>query len=749
MPSFDYDENRTGDETIAGFVDGVIYRNEENGYSVLDMRSDDELFTAVGLLAHVDPGEELLLSGTWVRHPTFGRQFKVASFTRKRPKTAADMLRYLSGGTVKGVGPVTAQRIVERFGEDSFAVIENEPQRLTAIRGISPDKARSISEAFRKQVAVREVMIYLERYGLTPSECLNIYKAYGANASERVAENPYNLCNLGIGISFARADEIASSLETTVNPAFRLRAGVMHVLSYNLSNGHTCLPRDRIVPLACALLEIDSAMAEQIADDLIEDKALVEMELDGRSFLFLPQMYLAEKRIAERLQVMLKFPPPQGRPVDADIDQIEQESGIRFEEKQRLAILTAVKRGVLVLTGGPGTGKTTTLNGILSLYEKRKLRVLLAAPTGRAAKRMSEVTGREAKTLHRLLEVNFSESGQQKFARNMEHPLEADAVIVDELSMVDVQLFWGLLDALPLGCRLIMVGDSDQLPPVGAGNVLHDIIRSRLFPVVALTQVFRQAMESLIVTNAHRIVRGELPILDEKNKDFFFLPRENVLSAASTVVDLYAKRLPGAYGYDPMSDIQIICPSRKGETGTLSLNRALQTLMNPAAPDKDEVPQGGRVFRVGDKVMQIKNNYDIIWVRKGESGTGVYNGDIGIISAVNSVNKLMKIQFDDRAALYPFDHLNELEHAYAITAHKSQGCEFDAVILPVCGVVQQLCYRNLLYTAVTRAKQRIILVGSRQTVQMMTENDRQTKRYSALRYFLAENENESQTKEEP
>ncbi|MBQ7597447.1 MAG: ATP-dependent RecD-like DNA helicase [Clostridia bacterium] len=743
MPQLDFEERLPGDETITGFVDGVIYRNEENGYSVLDMRSEDELFTAVGSLAYVEPGEELLLSGSWVQHPTFGRQFKVQSFTRKRPKTAADMLRYLSGGTVKGVGPATAQKIVERFGEETFSVIENDPKLLSSIRGISMEKARAISESFRKQVAVREIMIYLERYGLTPTECLNIYKAYGSNAVERVTENPYGLCNLNIGISFARADEIASTLEETVNPVHRSRAGVLHVLSYNLSNGHTCLPRDRVIGPACELLSIGEEEVQSVIDDLIEDKALVEKDLSGRAFLFLPSMYLAEKNIAERMRVMLKFPPAQGRPVDADIDQIEQESGIQFEEKQRLAILTAVKKGVLVLTGGPGTGKTTTLNGILALYEKRKLNVLLAAPTGRAAKRMSEVTGREAKTLHRLLEVNFSEGGRQKFARNMEHPLEADAVIVDELSMVDVQLFWGLLNALPLGCRLIMVGDSDQLPPVGAGNVLHDIIQSELFPVVALTQVFRQAMESLIVTNAHRIVRGELPILDEKAKDFFFLPRDNVIAAASTVADLYCKRLPKAYGYDPLSDIQIICPSRKGETGTVNLNRALQQIMNPPSAQKEEITQGGRVFREGDKVMQIKNNYDILWVRGRESGEGVYNGDIGVIQTVNANTKLLKIQFDDKSALYPFDNLNELEHAYAITVHKSQGCEFDAVVMPVSAVVQQLCYRNLLYTAVTRAKQRIILVGSRQTVQMMTENDRQTKRYSALQYFLKEEEGEN------
>ena len=397
-----------------------------------------------------------------------------------------------------------------------------------------------------------------------------------------------------------------------------------------------------------------------------------------------------------------------------------------------------MRQGLLVLTGGPGTGKTTTLNGILSLYEKRKLRVLLAAPTGRAAKRMSKVTGREAKTLHRLLEVQFGDNDHQTFARNFEHPLEADAVIVDELSMVDVQLFWGLLDALPLGCRLIMVGDSDQLPPVGAGNVLQDIIASGLLPVVALTQVFRQAMESLIVTNAHRIVGGEYPVLDAKDKDFFFLQRDNVFSAAETLVDLYTNRLPKAYRYDPFEDMQIICPSRKGEVGTVSLNRTLQQLLNPPAKDKDETQSMGRVIRVGDKVMQTKNNYDIIWTRDGKTGEGIFNGDIGVVLAINQNANMCKVRFDDKTALYPFENLKELEHAYAVTVHKSQGCEFEAVLMPAIGVVPQLCYRNLLYTAVTRAKTRMIVVGSRAMIEAMVDNDKKTRRYSALCHFLTQ-----------
>ena len=469
---------------------------------------------------------------------------------------------------------------------------------------------------------------------------------------------------------------------------------------------------------------------------MIEDKELVLKSIDSRDFLFLPNLYLEESNIAKRIKVMLDFPPAQGRPVEKDIDEIEEKNSLHFEEKQRLAIMTAAKKGLLVLTGGPGTGKTTTLNGIISLYEKRKLKVLLAAPTGRAAKRMSDVTGREAKTIHRLLEVVWGENDKQSFSRNIRNPLEADAVIIDELSMVDVHLFHALLDALPLGCRLIMVGDSNQRPPVGAGNILHDIIDSGLLPVVALTEVFRQSLESLIVTNAHKIVNGEYPDLSKNDRDFFFLSRGNIISAASTVVDLYTNRLPKAYGYNPIEDVQIICPSRKGELGTVSLNRSLQKLLNPPSPDKEELELSGRIFRQGDKVMQVKNNYDIMWTKGRQSGYGIFNGDIGIIQAVNHNSKIMKILFDDRTAIYAFENAKELEHAYAVTVHKSQGCEFEAVLMPVFAVVPQLSYRNLLYTAVTRAKSRIILVGSKDQVFSMVDNDKKARRYSALKHFL-------------
>ncbi len=721
---------------IEGTIEDVVYTNPENGYSVIDISHDKKLVTAVGIIPSCSPGERIKLKGQWITHPTFGRQFKASACERSRPKSSADMLRYLSSGTIKGIGPATAAKIIDRFGEDTFDVMENSPHLLSEIKGITTDKAKEIGERFRSQFAVREVMIALERFGLNPTESLNVYKAFGVTAVERVTENPYILCSEKVGIRFERADEIAASFLHEVKSILRHRAGIIHILKHNLGNGHTCLPREKIFIPACELLGIEREAVNETIDDLIADKELVEDFINERSFLFLPYEYYDEKSIADRIKVMLRFPPAKGRTVDNDIDKIEEKKAIKFEEKQREAIRTAVTQGLLVLTGGPGTGKTTTLNGILELYEKQKLRVLLAAPTGRAAKRMSEVTSRPAKTIHRLLEVEWAENDRQHFARNLENPLEADAVIVDELSMVDTHIFAALLDALPLGCRLVLVGDSDQLPPVGAGNVLQDIISSQLMPVVALTEVFRQSMKSLIVTNAHRIVKGEYPELSATDSDFFFLQRSNIYQAADTVLELYTKRLPKAYGYNPVEDIQIICPSKKGELGTVSLNRQLQSLINPPSRDKDDYETPSRVFREGDKVMQTKNNYDIVWTKGKETSTGIFNGDIGTIVSINHNASFMKINFDGRLAIYPFDSVSELDLAYAITVHKSQGSEFEAVIMPVCSVIPQLSYRNLLYTAVTRAKNKLILVGTQNQVHMMVDNDKKTRRYSFLKHLL-------------
>lgn len=731
----EYVENK--DESISGVVSGVTFHNPTSGFTVFDLENGDEgLVTVVGVFPDVAVGENVSLSGHWDFHASFGRQFRADSLTRHMPETAADMLRYLSSGAVSGIGAATAKRIVERFGEKSFEVLENQPELLVSIKGISADRAKRLSAAFKKQVASRQVIIYLERYGLTATECMNAYKALGAEAASRISENPYVLCTEGVGMSFERAEAISQNLPTPPADVYRIKAGIIHVVRHNLHNGHTCLPRNKLIKTSSEMLNCSEGDIDIAIDSLTSEKQLCVELINKREFIFLPQIWLAEKKIAQRISVMLRFPPAGHETLERDIKLIEANSGISYEGKQRQAIETAVKQGLLILTGGPGTGKTTTVNGILELFKKDGLEVALTAPTGRAAKRMSDITGRPAKTIHRLLEVEWGDGDKAEFSRDMQNPLDVDAVIVDELSMVDVTVFSALLDALPLGCRLIMVGDSDQLPPVGAGNVLADLIASGLLPVVALTEVFRQAMESLIVMNAHRIVGGEMPVLDRTDSDCFFMNRPNPTACAATVVELCTKRLPAAYGYDPFNDIQVLCPSRKGELGTMNLNRGLQAVLNPPDRTKDEFNRAGTVFRTGDKVMQIKNNYDIVWSRGGDEGTGVFNGDIGLLTEINTKGSYMKIQFDDRLATYPFENTAELELAYACTVHKSQGSEFEAVVLPLCHTVPQLSYRNLLYTAVTRAKSKLVIVGTQGQVKDMVDNDKKTRRYSALTHFL-------------
>ena len=722
---------------IRGSVEDIVFQNGDTGFTVIDLGVNDELITAVGVLPSLSVGEIIRARGRWDYHQSFGRQFKVEQCEREMPKSSSDMLKYLSSGAIKGIGPKTAVKIIEKFGDNTFNIIENSPEELAKIRGISQEKAKEICAEFRKQFAIREIMIYLERYSMSSNECVAVFKAFGARSIDIINENPYILCREPIGLSFERADAIASGMPTAPQPSYRMKAGIIHVLRHNLSNGHTCLPREKIIEPCTLLLECDKENAEKTIDLLIEEKQIISENFEGREFLFLPYMYAYEKNAAQRLEVMLKFPPPKGRAsIKTRIKSLETKFCISYEENQKRAITTALEKGMLILTGGPGTGKTTTLNGIIELFERDGLKVALAAPTGRAAKRMSEITGKDAKTIHRLLEVEWKDGDRPEFQRNVTNPLPYDAVVIDELSMVDITLFASLLDALKLGCRFIMVGDTDQLPAVGAGNVLHDLIDSNLIPVVSLTKIFRQAMESLIVTNAHRIVGGEEPILDVKDNDFFFLQRQSVHQTASTVSELYIRRLPLAYGYDPLQNIQILCPSRKGETGSASLNTIIQREINPQSENKCEYAFNGKVFREGDRVMQIKNNYDIPWVKNGEHGAGIFNGDIGILIKINPAARLMKIRFDDKEAIYTFDIANQLELAYAITVHKSQGSEYDAVIMPVCSVLPQLRYRNLLYTAVTRAKSKLILVGTQEDISEMVINDKRIRRYSGLKYFL-------------
>ncbi len=723
---------------IKGVVESVTFRNDENGFTVLDLDCSGDLVTAVGVLPHIDAGETLRLIGHFDFHSSFGRQFKIRLCERAMPKSTADLLKYLSSGAVKGIGPSTAAKIIEAFGENTFDVLENDPDRLSQIKGISLNKAEQISKTFREQFAIREIMIRLEHYGMSPSECLHAFKVFGNKTIELIEDNPYLLCDERIGMGFERADAIANNLVLSPNADFRTRAGIVYIVKHNLSNGHTCVPRHAVIKSATMFLEISAEKANEQIDVLIENKQLVEYDMNDIGFLFLPHIYSAEKRICDRIKLIIQFPPAGHKTLERDLKKIQEDHNIHYEEKQLEAITTAIEKGVLILTGGPGTGKTTTINGIIELFETQGLKTALCAPTGRAAKRMSEVTGREAKTIHRLLEVEFDSEEKQTFGRNIRNPLNIQAIIVDELSMVDVCLFASLLDALPLGCRIVMVGDSNQLPPVGSGNVLHDLINSELLPTVELTEVFRQAMESLIISNAHRIVKGESIERNDKDNDFFFMERTVPTSAAQTVSDLLVKRLPKAYGYSPLDDIQILCPSRKGEAGTININRLIQATLNPPSSDKKEITFQGRIFREGDKIMQVKNNYDIVWHKDGESGTGVFNGDIGILRKVDLNSGMMTIDYEGKTTEYPTESFSELELAYAITVHKSQGNEFDAVIMPLIGLPPQLAYRNLLYTAVTRAKKHMIIVGSIKELQSMIDNNKKSKRYSALKAMLEE-----------
>ena len=725
---------------ISGVVSHVTFTNKENGFTVLELESGDELVTAVGVMPELNAGELLELSGYWDFHASFGRQFKVEMCERRMPASAGDILRYLSSGGVKGIGPKTAVKVVEKFGEETFEVLENEPERLAQIKGISLEKAKEISADFKKQFAVREIMIALERYGMTTAECVAAFRVFGARASDIITRNPYALCSEGVGFSFSRAETIAQALPSPPDKGYRFQAGVLHVMSHNLSNGHTCIPRDKLFVPCAELLSTNDDTVDITIDELVGSGRLVSRDINGREFLFLPYIYKAEKNAAEHIKQLLKFPPA-GRPApEKEVDRLEKQMGIKYGKRQREAIITAVEKGMLILTGGPGTGKTTTLNGILRFFEEDGLKVALAAPTGRAAKRMSEVTGRNAKTIHRLLEVEWDKNDRPQFSRNARNPLEANAVILDELSMVDITLFSSFLEALPIGCRLIMVGDSDQLPPVGAGNVLHDLISSGEIPVVELKEVFRQAMESLIVENAHRIVKGDAPILNVSDKDFFFIQNESPFLAAKTVTDLCTARLPKAYGYSPLDNIQVICPSRMGDSGTYNLNRMLQSALNPQDTAKAEITVAGTVFREGDKVMQTRNNYNIEWTSSDSEGTGIFNGDIGMLRKIDMRTRTVDIMFDDRKAVFPFESLQELELAYAVTVHKSQGNEFDVVVMPVAGVPPRLAYRNLLYTGVTRAKKMLVLVGSKRQVCAMAANDKKARRYSALEHFLKETE---------
>lgn len=725
-------------ENLKGTVEEITFFNEENGFTVMVISSNQEAVTVVGEFPRLVEGEEVALQGEWTVHPTFGRQFKAVFVEQEMPSDAAGMLRYLSSGVIKGVREATAVKIIEAFGAEAFDVIENDITRLASINGISKEKARKIQQSFKEQHFSRETIISLTGEGLTQKEALAAYNIYRADAYDVFRENPFAFVQMRI-YSYERAEELADNLARPVSFSVRAEALIIHILDHNFSNGHTCLPRSSVISAAVDYLGCSEDNAEIAVDSVLEYRKLFSEEIDGREFLFLPQAYDAELSISQRIKVMVNYPPQQTELFSSEIYAFEQANGIEFDEKQRQAIEIAVNKGLLILTGGPGTGKTTTVKGIITLMKNHGLNVALAAPTGRAAKRMTELTGCEAKTIHRLLEVEYKDGASEaSFVYNRKNPLDVDAVIVDELSMVDILLFNSLLDALPLHARLIMVGDKDQLPPVGAGNVLKDLTQSGMIPVVALDKVFRQAMKSRIVTNSHKVVNGEMPDLSGKGEecDFFLLRENSQYLAANKIVDLTVRRLPEAYGYNPLFDIQVLCPSKKGELGSQTLNILLQEKLNPPAKNKKEIKNKGCVLREGDRVMQIKNNYDVPWFKSNESGSGVFNGDIGILTRIDRAADILNVKFDDREAMYSIENANELDLAYAMTVHKSQGSEFEAVVMPVLATPPKLAYRNLFYTALTRAKSLLVLVGNEGCVRAMVENDKKSRRYSALGYFL-------------
>lgn len=726
--------------TLSGTVQHITYKNEANGYTVAEVKSDKEIITVVGLLPFLTEGDLAEFYGKFIVHPTYGQQFSATAFERKIPENAAAILRYLSAGAIKGIGPATAAKIVEKFGEDTLDIIQNKPEDLTVIKGISLSKAMAVSEEYKKQFGIRDIMLLLAKYKVTPDRCLSIYKRFGDKSTEIIKANPYVLCEEGLDFHFETAEDIAADFNFEKDSEQRVAAGLIYVLRKNLSNGHTCLPRDKFINVCCKLLECKESTVEICCDRLIECMRLCSDIIEGVEFISIPDYRYAEQHIAARLCSVKDFINSSVTVDELEIKNVENKLGIEFEELQRQAIFEAFESGILILTGGPGTGKTTTLNAIIKLFEYRELDIELAAPTGRAAKRMTELTGREAKTIHRLLEVEWGDGDKHQFARNEKNPLSCDVIIVDEASMIDALLFDNLLKALRLSCRIILVGDSDQLPSIGAGNVLGDILSSEAFPSIRLKKVFRQANQSMIIANAHAIINGEEAEFTNKDTDCFFMSRGDKYSAVGTVVDLVTQRLPDAYKINPLTDVQILCPSRMMDTGTLNLNNLLQERLNPHKKGEPQLSFKGIYMRRGDKVMQIKNNYDLQFVKdNGEYGTGVFNGDVGYITDIDIRAGIIKVRFDDKVATYFSEDIGQLELAYAVTVHKSQGSEYDYVILPLFDVPSKLKYRNLLYTAVTRAKKMLICVGERRVWSEMAANDRKTLRYTMLKTFIIGN----------
>ena len=729
---------RDGLTQLKGTVEHIIYANEENGYTVLDFGMEDDVITACGVMPYIGEGDSLILWGNWVHNPKYGRQFKVEQYERDLPADATAILRYLSSRTIKGVGPKLAERIVAHFGEETLEVMENHPEWLADVPGISRKKAEEIGEDFKAKSGIRSAMMFFRDY-FGAAMTVRIYKQFGSSAVDVAKNNPYRLCDEVDGIGFERADQMAMSLGLDPRSQDRLKSGIKYLLSTNAAqNGHVCLPEDKLTEAAAQLLRAEPEQMTAAVDELLRDKVLVTRSHGGKTYVYTAEADREERYIADKLLLLDKLCPA----IDAgDVSRFilreELDQGMTYASEQKQAIYSALSHGVMVLTGGPGTGKTTVVHALLHIFRSMDLSVALCAPTGRAAKRLSESTSTEAKTIHRLLEMEFEEGkGRGHFRRCEQDLLEESVIIVDEASMVDNGLMCALCKAVKPGARLILIGDADQLPSVGAGRIMGDLIDCNRFATVRLTEIFRQARESLIVTNAHAINEGTYPNLSVKNNDFFFLSRRTDREITDTVVELCETRLPRAYGKATEGGIQIITPSRKGEAGTENLNRRLQAAINPPAKGKRELKFRETVFREGDRVMQTKNNYDIEWESGSDydhrAGSGVFNGDIGTIISIDTAEGQMTVRFDDKEATYTGEMLDELEHAWAVTVHKSQGSEYPFVIIPMYGAPLPLLTRNLLYTAVTRARRMVILVGREDIVHTMVDNARQTMRYTGL-----------------
>jgi len=724
--------------TIEGTVEDIIYTNEANGYTVCDVKNSKDLVTAVGIMPFLTIGESVKIVGRWIEHPDYGEQFKVEYYEKLLPKTSESIEKYLASGVLKGIGPATAAKIVKKFGEDTLNIIGFNPQQLSLVKGISLEKAIKIGQAFNEQQGLRNVMLFFQEYGISPSHSIKIYKVFGDRAIDEIKENPYKLSEQIFGITFKIADKLAMSLGIDPLSIYRLCSGIKHVLTLSATNGHTYLPEDKLMEMTSQLLDVRIDEIKDACIRLLMDKAIFMEKGSDCNRIYLSSLYNAEISVCKKL-IMLSSVEFQNDPEELErrINDIEKEEGIVFAQNQLLALKEALSHGVIVITGGPGTGKTTIIKSIIKLMQSEGYNVALTAPTGRAAKRMTETTGFEAKTIHRLLEIGYSSDNDEMiFTKSDSNPIEADAIIVDEMSMVDIILMNNLLKAVEPGTRLILVGDVDQLPSVGPGNVLKDIIASNMIGMVRLTDIFRQAEESMIVVNAHRINKGDMPYLNVKGKDFFFMPRNNGEQIVSTIAELCCKRLPATYNYDPMKHIQVLTPTKKGPTGVVNMNKVLQKYLNPEDRPKREKAYRDYIFREGDRVMQIRNNYSIRWEKPGlfsSEGQGVFNGDTGIIHEIDNDEHFIKVVFDDdKIVEYDFSILDEIEPAYAITIHKSQGSEFPVVIIPLYSGPEVLLTRNLLYTAITRAKDMVILVGYENVLKLMVNNLREMQRYSSL-----------------